>query len=156
MPHLRTAQPDDPAAWVLLSGLTEQEAADLTSPRGVLVLVVHGSETLAGGALVPLADGVAEIRRMWTAPAHRGRGYARLVLASLEGHAHELGYRLLRLQVDAGETPAITLYRSAGYQPAPPEGRYPLSLDLEKWLVSDPEGRIPVRTAFEAWPDVAA
>jgi ribosomal protein S18 acetylase RimI-like enzyme len=156
MADLRTAPPDDPATWVLLDGLTPEEADDLVPPRGVLLVVVEGTETVAGGALTPLEDGVGQIKRMWTAPAHRGRGHGRRVLAALERQAFELGYRLLRLTTNAGSGHAQALYRSAGYQLAPPFDRYPLVLDFEKWLVSDDEGHIPMRTGFLARPDVAA
>ena len=156
MPELRTAHPDDPASWVLLAGLSQEEAADLSPPRGALVLLGEGSETVAGGAVAPVGVGVAEIRRMWTAPEHRGNGYGRLVLEALEREAFDLGYRLLRLEIGPAAAPALALYRSAGYQLAPPIGPYPLAVMFEKWLVSDPEGRIPVRSALDARRDVAA
>jgi GNAT superfamily N-acetyltransferase len=170
MAYLRTAHPDEPATRVLLDGLAEEygektegelsarEAADLSPPRGVLLLLVDGSEPLAGGGVAPLADGVAEIKRLWTAPAHRGRGYARRVLAALERRAFHLGYRRLRLQTGAAAAPALALYQSAGYRPARPLGRChdePLALAFEKPLPSAPE-RTPVRGASHALPDLVA
>jgi GNAT superfamily N-acetyltransferase len=163
MPYLRTAHPDEPATKALLDGLAEEyarlygetaagelstpEAADFTPPFGVLLLLVEGSETLAGGGVSPLADGVAEIKGMWTSPAHRGRGYARRVLVALERRAFYLGHRRLRLQTGAASVPALALYRSAGYLPAPPFGSdrdESIMLGFEKPLASPPE-RIPVR-----------
>ena len=156
MLDLHTAPPDDPATWVLLDGLTREEADGLVPPRGALLVLVDGSETVAGGAIGPIDEGVGEIKRMWTAPTHRGNGYGRLVLAALERQAFELGYRLLRLKTGTAAGPALALYRSAGYRLAPPFDRYPLAVEFEKWLVSDAEGQIPVHDRFEARPDVAA
>jgi GNAT superfamily N-acetyltransferase len=152
---------DEPAARPLLDGLvaeyrrlygdgtavelSSRDAADLIPPRGLLLLVTEGPETLAGGGLVPLAEGVAEIKRMWTAPTRRGRGYARLVLAALESRAVDLGYRTLRLQTGARSAAALALYRSAGYRPAPPFGSYrdePLAIGFEKQLVAAPVAEV--------------
>src|SRR3712207_3235321 len=63
--------------------LESREAAEFLPPRGAMLLVVEAGETIAGGAVAPLSGEVAEIKRMWTAPAHRGRGLARAVLAAL-------------------------------------------------------------------------
>jgi ribosomal protein S18 acetylase RimI-like enzyme len=137
--------------------LSVREAADCVPPRGVLLLLVDGSETLAGGGVAPLADGVAEIKRMWTSPAHRGRGYARRVLAALERRAFHLGYRRVRLQTGAASAPALGLYRSAGYLPAAQFGRYrdeSVALALEKRLPSPPE-RILVRSGSSGVPELA-
>jgi ribosomal protein S18 acetylase RimI-like enzyme len=166
MPHLRPARTDEPAAQVLLDGLAEEyarlygvktdgelssrEAADFSPPRGALLLLVDGTETVAGGGLARLDDDVAEVKRMWTSPAHRRRGYARVVLDALEHEAVELGYRALRLQTGAVAASALALYRSAGYEPAPPFGRYrdePLAVGFEKQLAPPPEARVPLLTA---------
>ena len=161
MPYLRTARIDERAARPLVEGLAEEyrrlygdatsveltsrDVADFSPPRGVLLLVIDGPETLAGGGIAPLAEGVGEVKRMWTAPARRGRGYARLVLAALETRAVELGYRTLRLQTGARSDAALALYRSAGYRPAPPFGSYrdePLAIGFEKELVPVPVAHV--------------
>lgn len=53
---------------------------------------------------------------MWVEPAHRGKGYARRLLAAAEEVAAELGHERLRLDTWAGMTEAQGLYRRAGYQ----------------------------------------
>jgi len=151
MPHLRTADPHDPAARPVWDGLAEEyertygeriegelsvrETADFRPPRGVLLLLTQGSETIAGGAIAPLADGIAEVKRMWTSPRHRRRGHARVILEALEREAAKLGYRTLRLQTGAMSRPALALYYAAGYDEARPFGRYenePLAVAFEK------------------------
>ena len=91
-------------------------------PHGAFVVIRDGEETMAGGALRRLSDGVGEIKRMWTAPRARGRGYARRVLAVLEATAIDYGYRTLRLKTATLQVAAIALYRSVGYEPIEPHG----------------------------------
>jgi putative acetyltransferase len=108
--------------------------------RHLTFLVVGaGGETVAGGALRRLADGIGEIKRMWTSPAHHGGGHASRVLADLEEIAARYGYRALRLQTGDLQTAAIALCRSAGYRPIASYGRYrdePRCLCFEKVLAT--------------------
>ena len=55
---------------------------------------------------------------MRTVQAARGRGLAGRVLAGLAGAALERGYERVFLQVEAGNEPALALYRRAGFAPA--------------------------------------
>ena len=120
MVRLLQTDPHHPAAGPLLAAtdgeLTAGEAADLLPPRGVLLLLVEDGETIAGGALAPLRNDVAEVKRMWTGAPHRRQGYARHVLAALELEAVVLGYRRIRLKTDTDHAPALALYADAGYR----------------------------------------
>jgi GNAT superfamily N-acetyltransferase len=129
---LRTTTIDHPAVAPLLAGLIEDyrrgygdlldaemeadDAAEFTPPVGTFLIAQVDGETVAGGGLRRAADGIAEIKRMWTAPAHRGRGYARQVLAALERAARSLGYHTVRLETGSLQTAALALYASAGYR----------------------------------------
>jgi ribosomal protein S18 acetylase RimI-like enzyme len=146
------AAPSDPAAAPLLAALADEYAqygaltagelqayddAEFRHPVGALLLAVQDGETVAGGALRRLADGVGEIKRMWTAPAHRRRGHSRRVLAALEATAADYGYRTLRLETAVGQANAIALYRSAGYVEIADYGRLagdPRAISFEKRL----------------------
>ena len=137
MIRLLQAHPDDPAARPLLDGLAEEEAreaSDFVPPRGVLLVLVEDGETIAGGALAPLQEDVAEVKRMWTGPAHRRQGYARHVLSALELEAVVLGYRAIRLQTGKLSGPALALYADAGYHATAATGRDPLLVGFEKRL----------------------
>jgi polar amino acid transport system permease protein len=83
-----------------------------------LFLWTEGDETIAIGALAPIAEGVAHIERLWTAAPHRRRGYARRILAELERRASQLGYRAAWVRADSDA--AAALFRSAGYRELPP------------------------------------
>ena len=72
--------------------------AALRAP-GVLFHVARDGEgrALGTGAVVVKGDW-AEIKRMWTDPAARGRGVAMFVLTALEVGARGYGVRTLRLE----------------------------------------------------------
>jgi DNA-binding MarR family transcriptional regulator/GNAT superfamily N-acetyltransferase len=94
--------------------------AELTPPAGLLlVATVHG-EPVGCGALKFRGDGVAEVKRMWTAPSTRGLGLGRRLLAELEAHAKRRKVKLLRLETNRSLDEAIRLYRSAGYREVAP------------------------------------
>jgi ribosomal protein S18 acetylase RimI-like enzyme len=155
MTEPRMVSHDDPAAAPVLAGLEQEyrslygdvvdgeielyDAAEFAPPMGAFLVVEAGRETVAGGALRRLADGIGEIKRMWTAPSHRGRGHARRVLADLEAIGARYGYRALRLQTGDLQTAAISLYHSSGYRPIERYGRYrhePRCLCFEKVLAT--------------------
>ena len=91
----------------------------LTPPAGYFMVArLHGR--VAGcGALKLVGDGIAEVKRMWTADFARGRGVARTVLESLEAKARALGIHTLRLETNKALVEAHALYRSAGYRQVP-------------------------------------
>ena len=150
MTALRNVSPDHPAAAPLLAGLRQYyytryggsveadldryAAMEFFPPAGAFMILESGGVTLAGGALRKLADGIGEIKRMWTAPEQRGRGYGRRVLAALEDAAAQRGYRSLRLETGNLDRAAIALYASAGYREIAPYGADPRRVSFEKAL----------------------
>src|SRR3954468_19904941 len=91
---------------------------------------------LACGALRIAAD-YGEVKRMYVAPAARGEGLGRSILARIEGEAARAGLRVMRLETGNRQAEALALYRSAGYVECAAFGEYqpdPLSLFLEKRL----------------------
>ncbi|MCI2417826.1 MarR family winged helix-turn-helix transcriptional regulator [Saccharopolyspora sp. K220] len=89
---------------------------ELTLPAGVLLVATLHSEPVGCGALKFHGDAPAEIKRMWIAPAVRGLGLGRRLLAELEAHAAANRVRTLRLETNRALDEAIGLYRSAGYR----------------------------------------
>jgi GNAT superfamily N-acetyltransferase len=153
MTRLRLVTPTHPAAAPVLVGLRQEYQAlygrdgaaelDATSgyeflpPAGAFLVLESAGVTLAGGALRRLAPGVGEIKRMWTAPNHRGRGHSRQILGALEAAAVRRGYHTVRLQTGVPQPAAIGLYESSGYELTAPWGRLagdPQILSYEKRL----------------------
>jgi len=74
---------------------------------------------------------------MYVAPAARGEGLGRAILARIESEAQREGLRVIRLETGNRQTEALSLYRSAGYVDCGPFGEYqpdPLSRFMEKRL----------------------
>lgn len=135
---LRVSGLSDPATAPVLAGLAEEyerryggsgeitldDRADFEAPDGTLLLLEEDGETLAAGALRRWSAGTAEVKRMWTAPAHRRRGHSRRVLRALEDAARGRGYELVRLQSGTAQPEALALYLSENYARIAPYGPY--------------------------------
>jgi GNAT superfamily N-acetyltransferase len=100
---------------------TPPSAADVAV---VLVARDAGGAAVGCGALRPLGDGVAEIKRMYVVPAARGRGVAKVLLAGLEAAAWDRRWTTLRLETGPQQPEAVALYEGAGYRPIPAFGPY--------------------------------
>lgn len=92
---------------------------ELEPPHGAFLVGRIGDEPVASGGLKRLDGTTAEIKRMYVVPAHRSRGYARLLLGALEDAARELGYARTRLDIGSSQPHGLALYRSAGYAEIP-------------------------------------
>ena len=83
-----------------------------------LVVEIAGA-AVATGALKPFDAETLEVKRMYTADGHRGRGIAVAVLQELEAWGRELGYRRLVLETGKRQTSAIRLYEKYGFTRMP-------------------------------------
>jgi GNAT superfamily N-acetyltransferase/predicted nuclease with RNAse H fold len=147
--EVRNVALDSPAAAPLLAGLASEYLArygendemaragveDFEPPGGRFVVLLDGRVTVAGGGYRRHGPGVAEVKRMWTHPDHRGRGLAARLLCGLESEAAGAGYRAVVLETGPRQPEAVRLYRSLGYRPAPPFGPYEQALAFTKDLV---------------------
>ena len=96
--------------------LTRYPGELFTAPHGAFVLLLEDGVAVAGGAFMPHADaGTVEVKRMWTAAAHRRRGLARRVLHELEALAAARGHRRVFLTTGPRQPEARDLYLAAGY-----------------------------------------
>lgn len=146
---LRIEPADSPAATTLIAALDRDlmarnpgepvngiDAAGFAAAGGVFVIGSVGGEPAACGAFRPFGA-AAEIKRVFVAPAWRGRGFGRQVLAELERLAYRAGYRLAILETGDTLVEAIGLYGAAGWTPRPTFGAYvgdPRSRCFEKRL----------------------
>lgn len=88
---------------------------EITPPEGLLVIARSGEQAVGCGALKLHGEAPAELKRMWVAPAARGLGMGRRLLAELERHARNAGASAIRLETNRALTEAIALYRRSGY-----------------------------------------
>jgi GNAT superfamily N-acetyltransferase len=113
------------------------DAEEVAPGRGALLILRLDRMAVACGA-VRLNDATtAEIKRMYTLPAMRGRGLAGRLLAALEDEARKLGARRLVLETGERQPESLAVYRRAGFVEIPLFGEYldsPLSICMEKQL----------------------
>jgi ribosomal protein S18 acetylase RimI-like enzyme len=74
-----------------------------------------GGERLIGCAGWRRHGADAELKRMYTAKAARGRGLGRRLLVTIEDSAREAGCKRLILETGDRQPEAVALYESAGY-----------------------------------------
>ena len=84
-------------------GMPSATADDFAPPDGVCLVGRLGDEPVCVGAVKRLGPGVAEIKRMYVAPAGRSQGVARALLGALEDAARA---RLLPRAAGHGAAPA--------------------------------------------------
>ena len=96
-------------------GMPDAGPEQFAPPGGAFLVGYDDGRPVCGGGLKRLGDDVVEIKRMYVAPAARGRGLARELLTALEDKARELGYERARLDTGSKQPHAEHLFRSAGY-----------------------------------------
>lgn len=94
------------------------------APLRHAVVAYQGSLPVACGAIKEIEPGVMEVKRMYTLPGHRGKGFAVQVLNALEEWAKELGYKQCTLETGVRQPEAIALYKKCGYHLIPNYGQY--------------------------------
>ncbi|MCR8725839.1 bifunctional helix-turn-helix transcriptional regulator/GNAT family N-acetyltransferase [Frigidibacter sp. ROC022] len=97
----------------------DPEAAALRPPLGRFLVAM--SDGLPVGAVALKGNGTetGELKRLWVAPAARGLGLARRLMAEAQAAARELGMTRLRLDTNRALTEAIALYRRDGWTEIP-------------------------------------
>jgi putative acetyltransferase len=110
-------------------------AVELAQDNVRFLVARIGGAAVGCGALLIGSDGAAEIKRMFVAPAARGRQLGRQILLGLEREAEAVGVRVIRLETGVRQPAALALYRSHGYVERGPFASYradPLSTFFEK------------------------
>lgn len=114
----------------------ERELAELPGEYGVLLLADEAGVPAGCVGLRALADGAAEMKRLYVRPAYQGRGLGRRLAEDVIAAARAAGHAVLRLDTLPTMVPAIALYRALGfaargpYSPAPTPGAIFFELPL--------------------------
>ena len=112
-------------------------AAQIEGGRGTFVVARDSGRAVGCGAIRVLDPTTAEVKRMFSEPAWRGRGVGHAVLEALESAARELGVRRLVLETGVHQHAAIGLYQHAGFHRVDCWGEYataPTSVCYEKTI----------------------
>ena len=105
---------------------TPVEPGEFDPPRGgFLVAYLDGEPVGCVGWRGHGEDGgTAELKRMYVAPAARGRGVARGLLAAVEQDAAGHGRKRMILECGLRQPEAIALYQACGYHRIEDFGHY--------------------------------
>jgi len=118
-------------AWTLTITQAEHThhmtVEQMAQPDTTVFVARDAGRAVAIGALRRHADGVGEVKRMFTHASHRGRGAGRAILAHVEALARAEGMTRLVLETGSNFNAAMHVYRSVGFQPCGPVLDYPPS-----------------------------
>jgi GNAT superfamily N-acetyltransferase len=135
---LRAAAEEARALYPELQEATATWPTNVPTPAGGIYLIAHVDALAVGmGALRPLDERGAEVRRLYVLPSHRRLGVARLILAELERQALHFGYHVLRLETGDRQQAAVRLYEACGFRRIEAYAPYtgdPTSVCFEKAL----------------------
>lgn len=97
------------------AGSVETVCAEVP-PQGIFYLLELDGEPAGMGGLRRLRDGVAEVKRFYIRPAHRGLKLGSLLLQRLLSDAQLFGYQRVHLDTAPFMHAAHRLYESAGFK----------------------------------------
>lgn len=99
------------------------DLSDMKKQNSLFVIARNERQTPVGcGAYHPLAEGIAEIKRMYASFPHTGIGSA--ILCYLEKQAKETGYETIQLETRKNNLVSISFYLHNGYKITPNYGIY--------------------------------
>ena len=137
---LREAAIEARALYPELSGPNKSWPRNTPTLEGGFYLIGYeGVHAVACGAIRPLGDNEAEIRRIFVTRSARRRGLARAMLTDIEVRAKSIGHLVLKLETGYKQLPAIALYESQSYDRIAPFGEYandPTSVCFKKHIGS--------------------
>jgi putative acetyltransferase len=120
-----------------LLGLTPPEfvfhmtVEQMAEPATTVFIARDDGRAVACGALKRHADGIGEVKRMYTRPSHRGRKVGAEIVQRIEALARQEGLERLVLETGDRHPAAWTVYERAGFTRCGPVLDYPDS----KWSV---------------------
>ncbi len=104
-----------------LLGLTPPEfvfhmtAEQMAEPDTTVFIAREDGQAVACGALKRHADGIGEVKRMYTRPSHRGRKIGAMIVERVEALARQEGFKRLVLETGDRHPAAWTVYERAGF-----------------------------------------
>lgn len=107
------------------------------------IVIYENNKPLACGAIKEFSTNSMEVKRMYTLPECRGKGFATKVLMELEKWAAELQYEKCVLETGKKQPEAINLYKNNGYQVISNYGQY---INVENSICFEKKLNKPIST----------
>ena len=89
-----------------------------------VVVIYENEEPVACGAIKAFDESQIEVKRMFTLPSKRGKGYASSVLKELETWSRDMGFSKCILETGKRQEEALKLYPKNGYVKRENYGQY--------------------------------
>ena len=119
------------------SGKRSFNSEDVCVPRSLFVVAYdENGEAIGCGAIRPISEDIAEVKRMFAKT--KGIGLGSEILCYLERQAKEFGYNTLRLETRLINKKAVAFYERKGYHRIPNYGKYvdrPEAVCFEKSII---------------------
>ena len=136
MADIRKTDPDSAEALALMDELSDHlkamtgssgrnsfETADVKVANSLFVTAYNlKGEAIGCGAIRPMDEHTAEVKRMYA--LYKGSGIGKAILTYLEKEAKNLGYKVLRLETRVINTNAVLFYKAMGYHQIENYGKY--------------------------------
>ena len=90
-------------------------AEQMAEPDTTVFIARDNGQAVACGALKRHADGIGEVKRMYTRPSHRGRKIGAMIVEQVEALARREGFGRLVLETGDRHPAAWTVYERAGF-----------------------------------------
>lgn len=116
-------------------------AEEMAGPDTTVFVAREDGVAIACGALRRHAGGIGEVKRMYTVPAHQGKGVGGRILSEIEALARKEGFRRLVLETGDRHPAAWRVYERGGFTRCGVVLDYPdtsWSVFYEKELVKEP------------------
>lgn len=91
-------------------------AEEMARPDTTVFIARDGGPAIACGALRRHADGIGEVKRMYTRPSHQGQGLGGRILAEVEALARREGLTRLVLETGDRHPAAWRVYERSGFK----------------------------------------
>ena len=89
-----------------------------------VVVAYQNNIAISCGAIKEYDPKTMEVKRMFTSPENRGKGFAGIILHELENWAREMNFEKCILETGKRQAEAIRLYKKSGYDIIPNYGQY--------------------------------
>ena len=105
------------------SGKNSFNSEDVCVPRSLFVIAYDKMDEAVGcGAIRPIDENIAEVKRMFAKVKTKGVGTQ--ILSYLEMQAKKLGYSAIWLETRVINEDAVSFYKKNGYSKIPNYGKY--------------------------------
>ncbi len=89
-----------------------------------VVLAYENNIPMACGAIKEISSDTIEVKRMYTAPLGRGKGFATAVISELQKWGAEMTYKKCVLETGTRQPDAVALYQKNGFSSITNYGQY--------------------------------